>query len=354
MTRDEKTLVILTPGFAKDEADSTCIPTQQNFVTGLNEIYPELNIIILALDYPYSKGTYQWFNNTVISFNGRNKGGLSKLLMRRKVFSTLKKINASNNIIGLLSFWYGECALIGKKFADTNSLKHICWIWGQDAKKNNRYVQRIPLRSDELAVLSDFLQDEFEKNHGIKPGHIIPAGINTQLFNTNRKEKDIDIIGAGSLIPLKQYDIFLETIARIKKQIPGIKATLIGKGPEKDRLQLLITQLELQSNVSLTGELPYHEVLEQMQRAKVFLHPSSYEGFGVVSIEALYAGCHVISFTRPMKQEIAHWHIVSSKEEMIQKAMAILENPATVYKRVLFCTIREVAKKMTALFFKSI
>src|SRR5687767_8166158 len=98
MSRNEKTLVILTPGFAKDEADSTCIPTQQNFIKKLKEDHPGLNIIILALDYPYFDSTYQWFNNTVISFNGRNRGGLSKLLLRRRVFSTLRKINASNNI----------------------------------------------------------------------------------------------------------------------------------------------------------------------------------------------------------------------------------------------------------------
>ena len=178
-------------------------------------------------------------------------------------------------------------------------------------------------------------------------------GIDTKYFNSE-KEKDIDILAVGSLIPLKQYDIFIETVAEIKKQIPGIKAKLIGKGPERDRLEKLISQLGLQSNITLTGELSYHEVVEQMQRAKVFLHPSSYEGFGVVLIEALYAGCHVVSFTKPMKQEIEHWHIVSSKEEMIQKAITVLKNPLTIYKKVLFHTIGEVAKKMSALFFKSI
>ncbi|HEU5167421.1 MAG TPA: glycosyltransferase [Chitinophagaceae bacterium] len=352
MNNIEKTLVILTPGFPKDEADSTCLPLQQQLIRTLKEINPQLNIVVLSLQYPFHTKKYSWFNTIIIPFN--SKGGLSRLFVRRKLNATLRKIHSATPITVLFSFWYGECAIVGKQFADRHGLKHFCWILGQDAKKDNKYTKRTQPQPGELIALSDFLQAEFERNHGIKPGHIIPAGINTQLFNTNRKEKDIDIIGAGSLIPLKQYDIFLETIAKIKKQIPGIKATLIGKGPEKDRVQLLITQLKLQSNVSLTGELPYHEVLERMQRAKVFLHPSSYEGFGVVSIEALYAGCHVISFTRPMKQEIAHWHIVSSKEEMIQKAMTILENPATVYKRVLFCTIREVAKKMTALFFKSI
>src|SRR5215212_2317735 len=151
----KKTLIILTPGFAKDEADSTCIPTQQSFVRTINEKYPHLTIIILAFDYPYVKKSYQWFNNTVISFNGRNKGGLLKRLLRRKILSVLKKIRASNNITGLLSFWYGECALTGKKFGDRHGLKHICWIWGQDAKKGNRYVRRIPPKANELAVLSD-------------------------------------------------------------------------------------------------------------------------------------------------------------------------------------------------------
>ena len=350
MTRDEKTLVILTPGFAKDEADSTCIPAQQNFVTQLKKTYPALNIIILALDYPYTKKTYQWFNNTVISFNGRNKGGLSKLLLRRHVFSTLKKINASNNVIGLLSFWWGECALIGKKFSDANSLKHICWIWGQDAKKNNRYVQRIPPRSDELAVLSDFLQHEFEKNHGIRPQHVVPPGINGKQFDKEILQKDIDILAAGSLIPLKQYEIFIDVIAEMKTQIPGIKAMLIGDGPEKSKLQTIIGNYGLQSNIILAGELAHSEVLKTMQRAKVFLHPSSYEGFGIVCLEALCSGAHVISFVKSMYKEIENWHIAASKLEMIQKATEILKNRGSEYKSIIPYRIEESVQKMTQLF----
>ena len=350
MTRDNKTLVILTPGFAKDEADSTCIPTQQNFVTGLNEIYPALNIIVLALDYPYSKRSYQWFNNTVISFNGRNKGGLSKLLLRHNVFSVLKKINTSNNITGLLSFWYGECALIGKKFADVNNLKHICWIWGQDAKKNNKYVQRIPPRTDELAMLSDFLQEEFEKNYKIKPQFVIPPGINRKQFSNETLQKDIDIVAAGSLIPLKQYEIFINVVAEIKKQIPGIKAMLIGEGPEKNKLQTLIETGGLQSNIILAGELSHADVLKTMQSAKIFVHPSSYEGFGIVCLEALCAGADVISFVKPMHTEIENWHIVTNKEEMMKRAIAILKKPKTKYKSIVPYNIEQTVEKFAGLF----
>ena len=205
MNNIEKTLIILTPGFPKDEADTTCLPLQQQLIRSLKEINPELNIVVLSLQYPFHTKKYNWFNTTVIPFN--SKGGLSKLFMRRKLNATLKKIHNTTPIAVLLSFWYGECAIVGKQFAEKHALKHFCWILGQDAKKENKYTKRTPPRPAELIALSDFLQAEFERNHGIKPGHVIPAGINPQLFNTNKKEKDIDIIGVGSLIPLKQNRI---------------------------------------------------------------------------------------------------------------------------------------------------
>jgi len=194
MSKAEKTLVILTPGFAKDEADSTCIPTQQNFIRSLNEIYPRLNIIILSFQYPYFEERYKWFGASVIPFNGRNKGGLSRLLLRRKVRATLEEINNTNKITGLLSFWYGECALVGKRFADNHGLRHYCWIWGQDARKGNKYIRYIKAEADELKALTDFLQDEFAKNHGTRPQYVIPPGIDSRQFNGGTNQKDIDLL----------------------------------------------------------------------------------------------------------------------------------------------------------------
>ena len=165
MNKDEKTLVLLTPGFAKDEADSVCLPMQQQLARALKEISPQLNIIVLSFQYPYHTKKYTWFYTKVIPFNGRNKGGLPRLLLRKKINATLRKIHNETPITGLLSFWYGECALVGHRFADTHGLKHFCWILGQDAKKENKYPRRSSLRPEELIALSDFLQTEFERNH---------------------------------------------------------------------------------------------------------------------------------------------------------------------------------------------
>jgi len=345
-----KTLVILTPGFAKDESDTTCLPMQQTFIRSLNEKFPQLNIVILAFQYPYINKTYQWFANTVISLNGRNRGGFFKLFLRRKCDAVLKRIHKSNKIDGLLSFWYGECAVVGKRFADKHNIKHYCWMWGQDARETNKYPSSVELKADELIAFSDFLQNEFEKNHGIRPLHVITPGIDTKMVSFNNGGRDIDIIAAGSLIPLKQYDILIQVVSEIKKKIPTVKALLIGDGPEKSKLKNLITSLRLESNITLIGELPHPEVLQWMQRGKVFLHPSSYEGFGVVCIEALCSGAEVISFVKPMDTEIENWHIVPSKEEMIKKAIGIIKEPKTEYKSVIPYTINQSVQKMSQLY----
>jgi len=350
MNSENNTLIILTPGFPESETDTTCLPMQQSFVRCLKENHPNLDIFILAFQYPYFKRTYRWFDTTVISFNGQNKGGLARLMLRRELNATLKKISSNNKTTGILSFWYGECAAVGKRFADKNDLKHYCWILGQDARKENKYPGPVAASAAELIALSDFLQDEFERNHGIRPKHLIPSGISMNKLNEVVKEKDIDIMGAGSLIPLKQYEIFVELIAEIKKKLPAVKVMLVGDGPEKEKIQQLIIKYELQQNITLTGELPHDKILGLMQRTKIFLHPSSYEGFSGVCQEALASGAHVISFCRAMKQEIEQWHIVQSKEEMKLKALELLHNVQLTYKVVAPFTMDDSVKKMMKLF----
>ncbi len=350
MNNERKTFIILTPGFPENEADSTCLPLQQSFIRLLKELYHQLEIVVLSFQHPYHKIKYKWFDIEVIPFSGRNKGGLNRLVLRSKINATLTELHKTKIIIGLLSFWCNECAWIGKHFGDKHGIKHYCWVLGQDAKKENKYPQRLKPGPKELVALSDFLQDEFENNHGIRPFNLVPPGIDAKQFRPLPAEKDIDILAAGSLIPLKQYDIFLQVIAEIKKQIPWVKALLIGEGPERVRLQGLITNRGLQSTVSLTGELPYAEVLHWMQRSKIFLHTSSYEGFGVVCIEALHAAAQVVSFVNPMYSIIQNWHIARSKEEMIQKTLKLLKTPVTEFARVTPYEIEASVKKMMQLF----
>jgi glycosyltransferase involved in cell wall biosynthesis len=350
MKNDHPTLLILSPGFPADENDSTCLPAQQVFVKVLKENFPRLNIIVLSFQYPFSASEYLWNGIKVKSFGGGEKGKGYRLLLWLHVWRTLKKIERGNNVIGLLSFWCGECALIGKRFGKKYSLPHFTWLLGQDARKENKYVKMMHVSATELIAMSDFLAEEFYRNFSIIPAYTIPNGIDATSFAAPELERKIDVLGAGSLIQLKRYEVFIEIIKELSVTNPSIKAVICGKGPEKNHLEKLIGKYGLKDNLVLAGELPHHQVHQSMRKTKVFLHPSSYEGFSTACLEALYGGAHVISFCKPMNQQLRHWHVVNTKEEMLQKAIELLKDPAIEYESVMPFSMHTSAKKMMELF----
>jgi glycosyltransferase involved in cell wall biosynthesis len=350
MSQHRKTLVILIPGFPKNEHDSTCVPFPQSFVKNLNQLYPWLKIIVLAFQYPFSKGVYDWHGVEVHSFNGGNRGKIRRVFLWKSVWATLSGIMEKETVIGLLNFWLGECALVGKFAANKRKLKSFTWIMGQDAKKGNRYIPIVKPRAESLIALSDFISEEFYRNYQIKPEYIIPPGLDTSLFPAITGDRDIDILGAGSLIPLKQFDLFIKLISHLVKSRPTIRAVLCGDGPERSKLEQIIRENNLKDQISLKGELEHNKVLGLMQRAKIFLHTSSYEGFGMVCAEALYAGAKVVSFCKPMTSGFRHQYVVKSASEMEMKVQEILAIENGTPERILTFPMEECCVQILSLY----
>ena len=350
MHKPGETLIILSPAFPLNESETTWLPAQQSLLKELKNQFPSLNIIVLSFLYPYEETVYTWNGIQVIAMGGMNKRKLKRLWLWATVWKKLKKIKKQNNVIGILSFWCGECALVGSWFAKTNKLKHFSWICGQDARKSNKFVKWIRPKPAELVAISDFLIEEFYKSHHIKPAHLIPIAIDKQLFPSLPVKRDIDIIGVGSFSYQKNFDQFVLVIAALKEKFPCLKAIHCGSGEDEENIKNLVRKLNLSENLSLLGWVSHSEVLQLMQRSKILLHTSSYEGFGMVYLEALYAGAYVISFTKAMKQPIRNWHIVNTKEEMIAKASELLHKSDLPHEKVMVYSITDSARSIRKLF----
>ncbi|MEO7522439.1 MAG: glycosyltransferase, partial [Ferruginibacter sp.] len=308
-------------------------------------------IIVLAFQYPFVSKESRWENVHVISFNGRNKGKAHRLFLWMRVWKSIKRIVQENNVIGLLNLWLGECALLGKYASKKTGLPSFTWILGQDAKANNRYVKLVKPAPKDLIAMSDSLSETLEKNYKIKPQHVIPLGIDQTLFTEPLSKRDIDILGAGSLIPLKQYNIFIKIVIEISKQRPTVQAVIVGDGKEKLKLEKLIADNKMENNIRLLGSKEHHEVLSYMHQSKILLHPSNYEGFSAVCAEALYAGAKVVSFTKAMNKDFKNWFVVETEKEMLAKTEAILDCDA-VYERVLVNDSEAAARQILALYQK--
>lgn len=346
-----KTLVILSPAFPESETPSNWVLSQQLFVKTLKEQYPELNIILFSFFYPKHTGIYDWHGIQVQCFDGTHKRGLRRLLLWKDIWLKLRTVCRQNDVAGIFSFWCGECALLGSWFGRLHSIKHYCWICGQDARKGNRLVKFIRPRPQELVAMSPFLAGRFHRSHGILPQHIIPNAIDSRQFPAPLPAaRDIDLLGVGSLEPLKQYRLFVSIVQSLQQRLPSINALICGSGPEKAVLEALIKEKGLEKNIRLSDLTPHDEVLRLMQRAKIVLHPSAYEGFSTVCLEAAYAGAQVISFCHPMGGEIPHWQIARHTSEMTCKTLALLQSPRTDHTPVLAHEMKDSVTAVMKLF----
>ena len=109
-----------------------------------------------------------------------------------------------------------------------------------------------------------------------------------------------DILFTGRLIKEKHVDILLRALASVQQEIPDICATIIGDGPERPALEALADELGLSDAVCFTGFLPGHDgVIAAMKAAKVFVLPSTREGFGIAALEAMACGLPVVTVNHP-------------------------------------------------------
>lgn len=107
--------------------------------------------------------------------------------------------------------------------------------------------------------------------------------------------KNYDVIFAGRLIKEKNVNILLKAIAFLKTDFPGIRCCIVGDGPEKAALLKLAKELTICENVTFAGFLEYEVLIGKVKASKIFVLPSSREGFGMVVIEAFACGVPVVT-----------------------------------------------------------
>ena len=345
MAEKKRAVIILTPGFAENEQDTTCIPVLQQYVSAFSKARPDIHLHVIAFQYPFKKGHYKWNGIDVYSAGG--KGVLfSRLFTWRRVIRELKRISKEYNVSTIHSYWLTECTLIGQRFAKKYNIKFIAYAIGQDVLKGNRYLKLLNFPNMRVVSMSESIANRFHELTGKQVIGIIPAGIDLSKVIVTNESRTIDILGIGALIPLKNYTLFVEIISALKKDFPNIKAVIIGKGEQEELLKEKINTEGLQDNIQLLGGRPHSEVFSYMNKSRMLLHTSSYEGQSTVIMEALAMGLTVVCFDvgRVDHEKVK---VCANKDEMIQKLKASLSAELDFKPQILLSsedTVKEFIK----------
>lgn len=153
----------------------------------------------------------------------------------------------------------------------------------------DRLLQSQEFLPEKFLVLSNTF-DARQFRIGPKPKYLL------QRYGLNQKQPVILTVTRSSKSAYyKGYDQVLQTLIRIRQQIPHIHYVLVGQGDDTPRIQSQIAKLNLQDCVTLAGFISDVELGDHYNLCDVFTLPSQGEGFGIVFLEALACGKPVLA-----------------------------------------------------------
>ncbi len=285
-------------------------------------MYPETIFTIIALQYPYKKAVYTWHGMTVHSLDASGLGLGKKIIHWRNTLKLVKSIHASTPIDVIHSFWLHEAFFVASKMSKSLKLPLIASGGGQEVKPGNKYLKYFKSNTCTYVCSSQIQKQLLSDNYGVM-SKLIPMGLHTEAVHSI-SEKTIDILGVGNFTKNKNYASFIQIVGQLTKSIPNLTVKLIGDGEDLKTIQDLIQSNQLSENIELTGMIPRNSVYDLMAKSKILLHPSQYESFGMVYVEALAHGMHVVSKETGIAKTGNTWHIYSSEDEAIDKLNELL------------------------------
>jgi glycosyltransferase involved in cell wall biosynthesis len=210
-------------------------------------------------------------------------------------------------------------ALIAKKLAQVNThiiLRESNTFSALNLNLEKRFKTSLPIKiapfvypwADGYIAVSQGVAEDMISSLNIrkKKVHVVYNPVfSNELFN--KKEEPVDhpwfkitgvpvILGAGRLSAQKDFNTLIRAFAIVRK-VREAKLIILGEGSEFGNLKNLAVQLKIDKDVDLPGfvENPF----AYMNRARLFVLSSKYEGLPGVLIQAMACGCPVISTDCP-------------------------------------------------------
>ena len=172
--------------------------------------------------------------------------------------------------------------------------------------ETQRYINdtewMLTYESTEVIVNSNFMKGHIQGLFGLPFDkiNVIPNGIN--LTNFNGIERDYEfrrqyaldnekiILYMGRLVYEKGIQHLIAAMPKILDNYHDAKLIIAGKGGMIDELKAQVEYMGISNKVYFTGYLDAKQVQKMYKCADVAVFPSTYEPFGIVTLEAMLAG----------------------------------------------------------------
>ena len=162
--------------------------------------------------------------------------------------------------------------------------------------------------SAKVLTLSDCFRRLVMERYGVPAEKVqsIPGGTDLDRFQPRANKRSVRqelglppdrtlLLSVRRLAPRMGLDTLIRALPTVAARHPDVLLLIGGKGPERERLERLATDLGMADHVRLLGFIPDAHLAAYYQAADLFVLPTlALEGFGLVTTEALACGLPVV------------------------------------------------------------
>lgn len=158
----------------------------------------------------------------------------------------------------------------------------------------------------ELVICPSKAMAEELKDHGLETKtKVISNGIGLSKFmhppdkeivsKYNLDNNKVNLVYVGRVSVEKSLDIVIKAINKIKRK--GFKLTIIGSGPDSDKLKKLVEKLEIEDKVNFTGQIAHETLINSglLKASDIFVTASKTENQPLSIMEAMASGLPIVS-----------------------------------------------------------
>lgn len=216
-----------------------------------------------------------------------------------KMYDAYKAVHGPPDIIHAKATMWG--AILAKAIAERENIPYVVTVHSSVFARGivgprERTTATVALKSaNRLLSVSSALANDIERTLGIQASTFstVPNMIDLEKFPSTPLPKNSTFTFGymANLVKDKGHRTLLQAF----QNVPNAKLLLAGEGPLRNELEELTTAYGMNDSVEFVGSIPREKAAEFFQALDAFVHPSRYESFGIVLIEALSTGRPVIA-----------------------------------------------------------
>jgi glycosyltransferase involved in cell wall biosynthesis len=142
--------------------------------------------------------------------------------------------------------------------------------------------------------------------------HVIPMGVDLQrrFVPPHRPRCGKKLLFVGRMVEKKGLTYLIDALPLILVKHPEATLTVIGEGPEKNRLLRRVSEVGIENQVTFKGAIKNASLPGYYQDSDIVVFPSviandgDREGFGLVLVEALGCACAAVVTDLPAMRDI--------------------------------------------------